>query len=668
MNSTRILKEARPLFWPWCVVALAGAVPLVYPLAWTPLIYLLGFFVVPLMATPSLGDEFQYRTLSLMLSQPVGRMVIWGEKLSVTAVAIVSAVLVFSLALRATSFHPIRQELAFAVAWIAAITASATFWTLFTRSTVGGVALNIGIQSFISFAIPWANLAEGLRARGYLSPVNAIVIPTITIVCYAGVMLWLGWRKLVRFQVTGGMGSDDLLMAGPDVIPVAWAGWLHCRSTGPVLNLLRKELRLLRPVWLITLLAAVGWSCLTLFGLFYGRGYSRNFETAVIGLGVVSTLMIAILAGTMSLGEERTSGTHAWNLSLPASARVQWGVKLFVALFAGFVGAGLVPMLTVGRFILRSSRTLGDMNLGNVWLLGVLVLTFAAFWCACAVDGTVAAALWVIPVIGVLSGAGYFAKWWGHDVVLSLWGPSPRADYGSNWLVASVAQRHPQAFNLLGNLRFDWWAASVTYRHLRLLDLLDQPISYAALLGTVLILAVVQSYRLFRAQPHGRTRSVVWNLLPLASLVFLCGFSLTVLNEFWWRAGLQVYGFFNVTSNAVQKALPGVAKLHPTEPLQLTGDDVAAACRGPFESSARRWLRGARITITPDNAHPNGFLCGEDHWGHTRCYYSATIHLADGTDIFESSGPGVDRKNSLGIYSMRVRWPGAASEETLWER
>ena len=31
-KATRILKEARPLFWPWCAVALAGALPLVYPL------------------------------------------------------------------------------------------------------------------------------------------------------------------------------------------------------------------------------------------------------------------------------------------------------------------------------------------------------------------------------------------------------------------------------------------------------------------------------------------------------------------------------------------------------------------------------------------------------------------------------------------------------------
>jgi len=381
-KTTRILKEARPLFWPWCVVAMAGALPLVHPF-WAPYIGVIGFFVgIPLLATLSLGNEFQHRTLSLLLSQPVGRMEIWGEKLSVTIVAIVSAVLVFSLALRATSFHPGWQELAFAGAWTVAITASATFWTLFTRSTVGGVALNIGVQSFISFTVPWANLADWLRARGYLAPGNPIVPSTVTFVflCYAGVMVWLGGRTLARFQATGGMASDDLLMAGPDVMPGAWAGWLRCRPTGAVLNLIRKELRLLRPLWLISLLAALGWACLTLFGLLFERGFSRNFETAVVIMGVGSTLMIAILAGSLSLGEERTSGTHSWHMTLPVSAFLQWRIKLYMALFAGFVGAALLPALIAGRFLYGSSGIFVTEDFRVAWLLAVLILTFASFW------------------------------------------------------------------------------------------------------------------------------------------------------------------------------------------------------------------------------------------------------------------------------------------------
>ena len=156
-------------------------------------------------------------------------------------------------------------------------------------------------------------------------------------------MLWLGGRMLARFQATGGMAGDDLLMAGPDVMPGALAGWLRCRPTGAVLNLIRKELRLLRPVWLISLLAAVGWACLTLFGLLHERGFSRNFETAVVIVGVVSTLMIAILAGSLSLGEERTSGTHAWHLTLPVSALPPVAHQAVHGAVRGFRGRGAAP-------------------------------------------------------------------------------------------------------------------------------------------------------------------------------------------------------------------------------------------------------------------------------------------------------------------------------------
>jgi len=468
--------------------------------------------------------------------------------------------------------------------------------------------------------------------------------------------------------VTGGMGGDDLLTAGPEVMPGALTDWMRRRPTGAVLNLMRKELRLLRPLWLISLLAALGWACLTLFGLLYERGYSRNFETAVVIVGVISTLMIAILAGSLSLGEEKTSGTHAWNLTLPVSARRQWGVKLLVALFAGFVGAGLLPMLTVGRL----PHLLFDLNLGTRWLVVVFALTFAAFWCACAVDGTVAAALWVIPVMIVLGGASYLAGQGVQGMILAPLksGPLVTVSTRTNWLVAKVDKGGAHIVNLLGNFRFDWWVATAVNRHIHTLILLEHPMFYAALVGgPALILALFQSYRLFRAQDRSNSRSLIRNLLPLALLVFLCGLSLTAFNAFWWQAGGQVNYFTAVTGYAIQKALPAAAKLHPTEPLQLTGDDVANAWRWPLiDKPVRRWLSGARVTVTPDKAHAGSFFCPLDPWGHTQCYFSATVHLADGTDVFLSSDPPTNDKFRWGRFSVRARWPGGTTEETLWDR
>ena len=84
-QATRLKKEVRPLFWPWCAITLAGAVPFFHPpdeIAWIPpLAFLLG---IPLLATISYGSEFQHRTFSLLLSQPVSRGRIWRLKLLVT--------------------------------------------------------------------------------------------------------------------------------------------------------------------------------------------------------------------------------------------------------------------------------------------------------------------------------------------------------------------------------------------------------------------------------------------------------------------------------------------------------------------------------------------------------------------------------------------------------
>src|SRR5208282_491565 len=277
-RTTRILKEERSLFWPWCAVAVAGVLPLVRHQPVSSLIFpeiphwmvedisFVGFFFgIPLLAALSFGNEFQHRTISLLLSQPVSRMEIWGEKLSVMIVAVASAALIFGIGWRAT----LQQDPDLWVmggAWVIAILASAAFWTLAARSLLGGLALNAGVHSVI--LIVKINLPYWFPRISHLSPAEtttALRVAASILLCYAGAMLWLGRRMFARFQATGGIAGDDLLMAGPDVMPRALAGWFRCRPTEPVLNLIRKELRLLRPVWLISLLAVPAWIFLPVY-------------------------------------------------------------------------------------------------------------------------------------------------------------------------------------------------------------------------------------------------------------------------------------------------------------------------------------------------------------------------------------------------------------------
>jgi hypothetical protein len=437
-------------------------------------------------------------------------------------------------------------------------------------------------------------------------------IAAFVVLGYAGVMLWLGRRTLARFQVTGGLAGDDLLMAGPSVIPEAWARWFRCRPTGLVLNLIRKELRLLRPVWLITPLGLVGWMCLSLLGDKTKRG---SIPAIIIVTAV--TPLIAVLAGTLSLGEERSSGMHSWHMTLPVSARGQWLVKLCTALFAGLVCSALLPILLLNLFGPPSMFVDSHQAMG--WALMVLLLSFASFWCACGANGTVRAALWLFPLMITLAFAGEFGGWVAPklmDLVAS------RFDLFTNF----------QFTNAVSNLqRFAWLATP-----LRLITLLLAP---------TLLMAVIQSYRMFREQLQDSIWSMTRNLLPLAIAVLLSAFSLMALYALVANAQQQMWAMFRETHEAIAKIQSDTAKLDGTHPLQLTVEDLAKAAT--LSERTQHWLRNSSISVAPDQPHAGGrYCCGGNsrsvRFAPDKAYsgYLATIHLPGGSDCTVSFQSG----------------------------
>ena len=649
MNAQRMYKEARPLFWPWCAVVCAGALPLLHPPYPLGDISGLGFGLgIPLLAALPFGNEFQNRTFSLLLSQPISRMEIWREKLSIAAIVVFTAALVCLSSWRASGVHGGRGFRGYAAAAAIVLVASAPFWTLFTRSTIGGLFLSFAVYNFLVFlglqALYWGS--------GYSRPPDSTFISTMSAVflVYAGLMLWLGWRKLARFQAIGDVVGDDLLTAAPDVLPGALLGWLRCRPKGAVLNLFRKEIRLLRPVWLISLLAAVGWACLALPGLLHPQGLNRSFETAVVGAGVITTLMIAILAGSLSLGEEKTSGTHLWQLTLPVSARRQWFIKLCMALFAGFTGAGLVPLLIAGR-LLGSSHILADVHVGRDLLVGAVLLTFAAFWCACAVKGTVPAVLWVLPVMILLYFACELGKWAGPALTNLFFS---RFDPFANVKFADAISR----FN--SNAFFKLIEAASN-------NMTDSAQAAFVLTTTILVptllYAVIQSHRMFRAQLQDRALSVVRSLVPLAMIAFLCSFCSLAFYAFVGQARNQKMTALFETIQAIQKFQSRAAKLDAAHPLQLTVEDLAKA--SPVSKSTRRFLGNSHITLALNEPpHHGQFGCGENPQpqglsalGYS--WYSAIIPLADGSRFVVAFDPVTHYVISVGICGgPPPRFPG----------
>jgi hypothetical protein len=585
-RTVRIRKEARALFWPWCAVVIAGALPVLLPhsSAAANLTVLGFFFGIPLLATLSLGNEFYHRTFSVWLSQPASRMQLWGEKMSVMCAAVLSAgiVTLIGMFFFALPEMNLTYNKAAAVAYVLVTMASATYWTLAARSTVGGFIL-IGCIFWI-FYLFIGEIGSLTQRDGVFYTVPPPATATIAIfsfaICFAALMLWLGARKLARFQVTGASSGEDLLTAGPSVMPEALAEWFRSRPTGATLNLIRKELRLLRPLWVIELLVVVYLACLAIFRLLPTPPVllpQTLLQWVVLGPPAITCVGLGGLAGILPLGEERTSGTFAWHMTLPISARRQWLIKLVVAMVSGLACTVLLPVLTMmaGGSVYGSPFMFVHVAAVRDDLIFLPILILACFWSACAANGTVRAATWAMPAVAAI----------------------PFATAGGTWLGRELA-------NTTGTLK-DLVASSFHLNPLAFAKVTDLARSHVLwLFVPTLLVALFQSYRLFRTPPQNSALWILRCLLPPVAVTLLWSFSASAgfLSSHWEP--------FEETRQALNQFQPGTTKI------EFRGEDFARS--SALSVPTRRWLKGSIIIVAPADAPLTAYL--------------ATIHLASGVE------------------------------------
>jgi hypothetical protein len=348
--------------WPWF-----GVVLLAFLNAVVPSVTTIGFWIgLPLIAAISFGDEFENRTVHVLLSQPVDRMTIWTEKWLVMACAVASAGLAYWFG-TAGFLHRDPEAATLAALWIATVVCTTAFWTLFAQSTVGGLILTI-LQGVGMMAVwdgaEWAfNSKPGIRGAA-------------AALAYALVMLWLGRHKLAHFQVAGTTSGEDVLMRNPIVRQGVIAKIWRCRPSGLLLNLIRKEVRLLWPVWLLAIVSVVGVGCLGLLRIAFGLPEERLGTITLITIGGLNGLLATVLAGSLSMGEERTWGTHSWQMTLPLSANWQWLTKLAVAVVVSFVGLAVPVLLAESIFDQSFSKVLSIGYGGNELVLLLMLSRF----------------------------------------------------------------------------------------------------------------------------------------------------------------------------------------------------------------------------------------------------------------------------------------------------
>jgi hypothetical protein len=311
--------------------------------------------------------------------------------------------------------------LAAAIALLLPTVGSITFWTLFARSTLGGMVftafsqlLAFGIVAFIVQRLGISDYRVGIRDLTVQTAIFALAS-----VVYGGIFVRLSWRKFARLQVNRILpdtlaGSESLSARGLRL------DWLRCRPTSPIVNLLRKEIQLQRPVFMIATILCFAWLLTYTFLVLQPSRTSFPEIVFALTIGFYIPLM-SFLAGSISLGEEKNLGITAWHLTFPVAVWRQWSVKLVVGLVTWILLGLLLPfgLIRLGLAI-RGPRIFTDLELQS-WLGISLFATgvFAmSFWAMTLFSNTVRAVLGTLATVLALCSFATFAYWLVVELIL----------------------------------------------------------------------------------------------------------------------------------------------------------------------------------------------------------------------------------------------------------
>jgi hypothetical protein len=410
MNA-RLIKETRAL-----LPVFAGTLPLIVlpQLIWPPsgFGYLALGVACVLMAGSAFGTEFQHRTISLLLSQPIARSVIWRDKMLVLGAGMAASLAVLLCCLAVS--RPVIEGMDWVVMALIPLCAfcGAPFWTLSLRQGIGGMAVAVGAPCGILavYALMTNHLGESQPAALVTAIISLLLI-------YCAVVYWLGYATFKRLEAVDTPSRDLGLPAGLEAFLVRPLTRMSSRFRGPFATLLKKEFRLQQ---ISFLLAGV-------FVLVAVAGFCVAVRRPDIAAGIVGgdlflyALILPLIAGAISVGEERGWGMAEWHLTLPPSALKQWSAKMVAALSTSLVLGLLLPtaifVATDPLFSKPDARTsLPPAFAMLCWILGQLLLTSVAIYAASFTRATLQAILASFVILAALGGALLVAVYWVRHI------------------------------------------------------------------------------------------------------------------------------------------------------------------------------------------------------------------------------------------------------------
>ena len=394
--KARLIKETRDLLPAFAsMLTLIVALCFIWPTPDVCLIVLAVACVV--MAGSSFGNELQHRTLSLLLSHPIARSVLWREKMLVLGAAILASLVALHICLVVwLPPGPAFEMLALLFIPLCAF-CGGPYWTLLLRHEIWGMVFAAAAP--LTLLMVNMFVIEQLPHDG-VPPYSSTNI--VVLLIYCALVYLRGHARFKRLQVVEGPARDVSLPEGLEVRLTRPLTMLSSRFHGSFASLLKKEFRLQQISFLLAglfFLIALAGSCLL--------NHHQDPGSLIVGCDfVIYVLVLPLVAGAVSVAEEKGWDLAEWHLTLPPSALKQWSAKILAAISTSLVLGLALPaiLLLVGDALFAKGDALSSLPPASqilCWVLGQLLLTSVAIYAASFCNSTLRAILAAFAIIAV---------------------------------------------------------------------------------------------------------------------------------------------------------------------------------------------------------------------------------------------------------------------------
>jgi hypothetical protein len=340
------------------------------------------------LGAQAFGHVYSHRTISLSLMMPVSRRRLFLVK-QVTLAAMLLPLIVWLWLLNAFDRLP-------ALLWLAAGTSLwlAPVWTMLCRTVLAGAVFSAAVPGLVFAVISLALRTLHEPAEADRAAVDVWTWLMLAVLPVGGVVAWRLFMRLEAMEERAGEVSFE---------------WLRRRLPAPapahpVVWLLKKELRLQQMSFALTVLFVIGSTGVAMWDAWMYGDRIPNLPMQVAS--AIYWLALPVLIGALATAEERHLGTLAWQLQLPAAARLQWTVKM-VAVF----GLAILLAVVTPAVLTRMLWSTEHRNIPTALLLATVTTAASVYISSLCTSGVRAAmaSLAAIPIGLWLAAAIAFA-------------------------------------------------------------------------------------------------------------------------------------------------------------------------------------------------------------------------------------------------------------------